>query len=124
MNEARKRREQLAKQTEMRYEQEFYLLLNKMFKEQDRLPALEAVEEFASSWRIKLAVLKLSQGSVDALTLYIKAAQRDYSEVLNWAENPPDEEEALSIKTQLGNWLIDQGRESEGRKILSLKEKD
>jgi hypothetical protein len=68
-----------------------------------------------------LAILKLSKGNLDALVLYIKAAQKDYSEVLNWAENPLDENETERMKLELGQWLIAQGREAEGRKIINAK---
>jgi hypothetical protein len=121
MDEVQKRREQAARQTELRYEHEFYLLLNRIVKESQRLKAVEAVEKYHGSWRIRLAILKLSKGNLDALVLYIKAAQKDYSEVLNWAENPLDENETERMKLELGQWLIAQGREAEGRKIINAK---
>lgn len=119
MDEVQKRREQAARQTELRYEHECYLLLNRIVKESQRLIALEAVEKYHGSWRIRLAILKLSKGNLDALALYIKAAEKDYSEVLNWAENPLDENETERMKLELGRWLIAQGREAEGSKILN-----
>lgn len=121
MDEVQKRREQAARQTELRYEQEFYLLLNRIVKESQRLTALEAVEKYHGSWRIRLAILNLSKGNLDALALYIKAAEKDYSEVLNWAENPLDENETERMKLELGQWLIAQGREAEGSKILNAQ---
>ena len=44
MDESRKHREYAAKQTELRYEQEFFLLLSRLFPEERRLTALEMVE--------------------------------------------------------------------------------
>lgn len=118
MDDSRKRREYAAKQTELRYEQEFYLLLSRLFAEDKRLPALEMVEAHRASWRVRLAILKLSQGSLEALNLYIKAAERDYSEVLTWAENPPVES-APELKAIISQWLVRQGRDEEAEKILS-----
>lgn len=117
MDESRKRREYAAKQTELRYEQEFFLLLSRLFPEERRLPALEMVEAHRASWRVRLAILKLSQGSLQALNLYIKAAERDYSEVLNWAETPV--ESAPELRAIISEWLARQGRDKEAEMILS-----
>ena len=38
--------------------------------------------------RVRLAILKLSEGNLDNLRLLVESAKRDYRDVLAWAEYP------------------------------------
>ena len=39
--------------------------------------------------RVQLAILKLSSGDVDTLLHFVRAAKRDYRDVLWWSDMPP-----------------------------------
>ena len=65
--------------------------------------------------RVQLAVLKLSEGSVDELLCEIQTAKVDYRDVLSWAEYPSyrwDEKDQVKIQKmyrddwqQYSDWL-------------------
>lgn len=44
--------------------------------------------------RVQLAILKLSQGSMEKLAYFVDAARRDYRDLLFWSENPETAPEA------------------------------
>jgi hypothetical protein len=46
--------------------------------------------------RVQLAVLALSEGSLERLRHFVEVAQVDYRDVLYWADNPPRDDEPKS----------------------------
>lgn len=46
--------------------------------------------------RVQLAILKLSEGSMDRLREYVGVAKRDYRDALAWAEYPAEMRRSMS----------------------------
>lgn len=71
-------------------------LVDRLFPAQDRAVATEMLAALAATpWmqetaRVQVAVLKLSNGSVNDLQRFVAAARSDYRDVLAWAEYPAE----------------------------------
>jgi hypothetical protein len=69
-------------------------VVERLFPPAERAAALGLVERYADDdsepARVRLAVLKLSEGRLDLLEHYVMAASRDYRDVLAWAEYPEE----------------------------------
>jgi hypothetical protein len=66
--------------------------------------------------RVKLAILKLSQGQLDRLADLVSHAKRDYRDVLMWAEYP---EEGRSI------WVLSSRMTSEqNNQLAAIRQRD
>ena len=73
------------------------------FPEEDPGKILAELNEYESTsatgrLRVRLAILKLSQGNVDKLREYVAVARTDYRDVLFWAETP---EQAKAVKVMV-----------------------
>jgi hypothetical protein len=80
------------------------------FSAEDAATVLALLDEAAAgsdgrgAARVQLAILTLSSGNIDRLLANIDAAQKDWRDVLYWAEFPPSEEDrakALGFVEQL-----------------------
>lgn len=56
--------------------------------------------------RVKSAILKLSQGSVDGIKYHLECAMKDYRDVLYWVENPDEAEEGF--KKLIGGMTVNE----------------
>ena len=70
------------------------LVLERVFTAPDRAAARALLERYGRSpdhpepVRVHVALLKLSEGQVELLAHFVERAQRDYRDVLAWAEYP------------------------------------
>jgi hypothetical protein len=71
-------------------------LIERLFPPGDRAAAAELLERYGSAVherepiRVRVAALRLSQGELARLARAIERAQRDYRDVLGWAEFPEE----------------------------------
>ena len=78
-------------------------LLKKHFSAEDFLAAEEALNQYQGYEpdRVKEAIVRLAYGSLDGLNQFVDAANKDYRDVLYWADYP-DEAEENARKTLMG----------------------
>lgn len=60
--------------------------------------------------RVCLAILSLSEGSLDKLKELVELAKRDYRDILMWAEYPESQAESEAVLLHLAEWLKEQGK--------------
>ena len=83
-------------------------LLTKDFDEKDIDTAISILRTYngPESKRVRKAVIKLALGSIDGLKYYTECANKDYRDVLYWAEYPDEAEQAL--KNILGGMTVNE----------------
>jgi len=70
------------------------LLIQRLFASEDREKVAELLDSYGAAAherepiRVRIAVLKLSEGKLDKLERAVAHAKRDYRDVLAWAEYP------------------------------------
>jgi hypothetical protein len=64
----------------------------------ERLPALEDLPAEAPFERVLRAVVRLADGSLEALSHYASSAREDWRDVLYWAEHPRDDSDPKSYE--------------------------
>jgi hypothetical protein len=64
----------------------------------ERLPAPEDLPAGAPFDRVLCAVVRLADGSLDALSHYADSARGDWRDVLYWAEHPRDDSDPKSYE--------------------------
>jgi hypothetical protein len=71
-------------------------MVARLFREEDQAAALALLEQYGTAshereaTRVRVAALKLSEGRLAELERVIGDAQRDYRDVLAWAEYPEE----------------------------------
>jgi Tfp pilus assembly protein PilF len=68
--------------------------------------------------RIKLAILRLSQGNLEKLHSFIDEAKKDYRNVLMWASQPDPPKKTAEVLKKLGGWLSEQGKPELSKEVL------
>jgi hypothetical protein len=67
-------------------------LVERLFAAPERAAALRLLEQYGTRdsepYRVRVALLKLSDGRLDQLEDFVRAAHRDFRDVLAWAEYP------------------------------------
>ena len=88
----------------------------------DRMIARDVVMTYGSASReregerVRLAAIKLSNGSLDELRAMIAAAKSDYRDVLMWAEYPEESKVTWSVRSGLS--------ETERRELAAIRARD
>jgi hypothetical protein len=73
-----------------------HLLVDRLFASAERTAALALLEDYGTApherevMRVRVAVLKLSDGRLPELERLIASARQDYRDVLAWAEYPAE----------------------------------
>ena len=82
--------------------------LIKYFEEKDVNEAISILNGYNGSEyeRVRKAIINLSAGSIDGLKYFTECANKDYRDVLYWAEYPNEAEEAL--KKLLGGMTVNE----------------
>ncbi len=79
-------------------------------------PGVEPAGACAQQKRVRLAVLKLSEGDVDKALSMVSAAKQDYRDVLMWAEYPEEGGAIWALRPNL--------TDEDGERLEQIRERD